>query len=110
MTNLSPQIPGQPFESVYDEKTNDSFDNEDGDLILHENSVIVDPDGHSYQINAKIGEGGSSNVYKVMSFDEINNFIGIFALKISKSDPDSFSIREWESNVLNFVCFVRPVT
>ena len=81
---------------------NGGLDNENFDLIVYQNTQIVDPADQLYIIVGKLGSGQFGHVYSVSTV--IDGTTCILAMKISKSTQDSFDQFEYEAQALSYVC------
>lgn len=84
---------------------NEGKDNVDGDLIVFRDSKIVDQDGRIFLMKRRLGYGHFGQVYKVILLNSDSGEPKKLAMKISKNEPNSISQFQYESQVLEFVCY-----
>ena len=84
---------------------NSGLDNEEFELIVYENTQIVDPADHVYTITGLLGAGQFGHVYSVSTTTPDGEVLNL-AMKISKSTVDSTNMFEYEAQALSYVCII----
>ena len=82
---------------------NGGLDNVNYNLIVYENTQIIDPADHIYTVIGTLGSGQFGHVYEVTGNDPTTGLPVHLALKISKSTEESRMQFQYEAQALSYV-------
>jgi dual specificity protein kinase YAK1 len=88
--------PSQPI-------SHSSRDNACGELIVHQGLKIRDSSGNIFMFDSHLGSGQFGHVYRVIHTNSKDGIANKYALKISRSDPDSIEQFQYESDLLTYL-------
>ena len=94
---------GEPLISPSTPACPGSHDNENGDLIVHAESRIVDGEGGIYLMKRRLGSGHFGQVYEVSYTSPHQDRPRRLAMKISRGDIAAHDQFDYESQALSFV-------